>query len=442
MKILLIQAPLGRPEPVIYPAGLSYLAGSLRNHEVVVTDPNLSGSPAEALALVSSLQPDLIGVSLRNIDSQMLRDLALYLPPFYNLISSIKTLRPNVPVVVGGAAYSLFPIDLMASAPEIDVGVYLEGELTLRELAEGGDPSKVKGVFYRQGDEVLFTGNRKFRGFHELPKPAWDIVSPQPYAPYPWAVGVQTKRGCSRHCSYCTYPLLNGRIMRCRSPQEVVDEIELLATDYGIKEFMFIDPVFNNPPAHAEAIVRELLRRSLLLRWTAYFSEKQLTRNFADLAISAGCREFAFSPDGTTAATLKALGKDTSPGDFERVLRILDKTPGMKISAGFFMNPPDNHGAAFLRLLSLFFRCKVLRRSKVAGFILACPRVEPQTELERRARAEGIIPAGVSLLPRSVAELRKLFYHNRKTPYAEWAFQAYIMIWKVNRWLRTRLING
>ena len=77
--------------------------------------------------------------------------------------------------------------------------------------------------------------------------------------------GVQTKRGCSMKCIYCTYPILEGRTLRIRPAARVGDELEHLAETYGVAEVFFTDNVFNNgstqtvnqPPApSATAIVQ------------------------------------------------------------------------------------------------------------------------------------------------------------------------------------------
>ena len=52
---------------------------------------------------------------------------------------------------------------------------------------------------------------------------------------------IQTKRGCDRKCIYCTYPLIEGRKLRFRSPEKIVDEIDYIVNKLGIDYLHFSD---------------------------------------------------------------------------------------------------------------------------------------------------------------------------------------------------------
>lgn len=54
--------------------------------------------------------------------------------------------------------------------------------------------------------------------------------------------------------------------------KDIVDEIEVLFRDYGIRLFQSLnDPVVNMPSEHLDAICREVLRRDLDIQWTGFF---------------------------------------------------------------------------------------------------------------------------------------------------------------------------
>ena len=72
MKVLLIQAPQGLKEQkeLAFPLGLAYLATALKNHEPTVFDPNITKQPFNEMEkILKKTTPDVIGVSLRNIDT-------------------------------------------------------------------------------------------------------------------------------------------------------------------------------------------------------------------------------------------------------------------------------------------------------------------------------------------------------------------------------------
>jgi anaerobic magnesium-protoporphyrin IX monomethyl ester cyclase len=72
MRVLLLNSYLGSrsSEPIVFPLGLAYLASTLREHELLCWDPNIVEAPFTELAsILDRFVPEVIGLSLRNIDS-------------------------------------------------------------------------------------------------------------------------------------------------------------------------------------------------------------------------------------------------------------------------------------------------------------------------------------------------------------------------------------
>jgi anaerobic magnesium-protoporphyrin IX monomethyl ester cyclase len=269
VRVLLIQAPLGRKQKPVYPLGLAYVADALPDqHEVQILDANLLTQP-EIQETIARLRPDLIGLGLRNVDTTQSHDRFSYFRHFPPFVSWMKQLSIKSPLVVGGSGFSLFPREVMEACPEIDFGVELEGEATFPALLERlNHPESVPGVYYRGGGEVRHSGTPDLPDFAALPSPH-RILDPRPYQEEAFQLGIQTKRGCAHRCLYCTYPSLNGRKIRQRHPRLVVNDLQHLAMKQGIKRFAFADSIFNEPREHAEQICREMVQRSLGLKWTA-----------------------------------------------------------------------------------------------------------------------------------------------------------------------------
>ena len=78
---------------------------------------------------------------------------------------------------------------------------------------------------------------------------------------------IQTKRGCPFNCIYCTYPVIQGKKVRMRSPENVCSEIESLLED-GVDNIFIVDNEFNYPVEHAQAICREIIHRDLSVKWS------------------------------------------------------------------------------------------------------------------------------------------------------------------------------
>jgi anaerobic magnesium-protoporphyrin IX monomethyl ester cyclase len=414
LRVLLVQAYLGRFEEGgnVFPLGLCYIATALKGHDVRIFDPNTSKVPYDELkAQLITFVPDVIGISLRNIDTTQIRDLFYYFKTIRPTINVIKEINPLIRIVIGGSGFSMFARKIMERFPEIDFGVYLEGDESMPELLSNlNRPDDVKGIFIRKGTSVVFTGQRPFPNLARLSIPRRDLVDIRKYDhPIYTTIGVQTKRGCPLCCAYCSYPFLNGREVRTRSAELIADEIEDLVNNYNIKRFMFTDSIFNIPEQHAENICQEIIRRGLNVEWSAWYNVKGLSEEMVKLAVDAGCTNFSFSPDAASDPSLKALGKNFTEEDLIRVIKLLRKTVGVRVEFNFFCTPPKQNFIGFLKVLRLFLTINFLFRGR-AVVNLSWIRIEPETSICGVAIKDGIIDSKTELLPDEERDLAGLFY--------------------------------
>jgi radical SAM superfamily enzyme YgiQ (UPF0313 family) len=436
MRLLLVQTYLGRKEKPVFPLGLAYLAAACEDHEVQVLDQNVEEDPWGSLQeRIGSVQPEVIGFSLRNIDTTQFRDPYLYYPALVRAVGVARSCSPEVPIVIGGPGFSMFPEQVMRLVPDVAYGVYLEGEETLPKLLlRLCDPASVPGVYYRRDGNIVFSGPAKAPDFARF-SPRRDLFSLERYRDQLDAVGIEAKRGCPLRCLYCSYPHLNGARPRVRAPEAVVEELKDLQDRYGVSSVMFVDPVFNLPANHAEAICREILRKRLSVTWSAWFLEAGLTEKFVTLAIEAGCRCFSFSPDALSDSALKVLGKGLTKDDVYRVRDMARRIPEMRISCNFFLNPPNQTLGGFLRTVGFAIRTKMLLKSRVDGILMGAARIEPHTALHRLAVKQGYLSETDDLWARTPQELMRYFYGNPATRYLDPLLHVYVGLWRARSWL-------
>jgi len=398
MRVLLVQSYLGDNEAPVYPIGLASLAASLTpEHAVSLFDPNVSEKPFEGIReRIVSFQPDVVGVSLRNIDSTNKRRVVDYFPLFQQVLSVVRK-NSDVPLVVGGSGFSMFAQEIMEREAVIDLGLYLEGEETFKGLLQRLDaPESCPSVYFRKEGKILFSGQGPLLSPAEVKLPRRDLIDPKLYRKNRDAMGVETKRGCPLNCVYCVYGFLNGKPYRLRDPEQVVEDIESLAKQGGDR-FTFVDSVFNLPREHAASICRLLVERKNRLRWSAWFSEKGMDRDFLQLAKAAGCDHVIFSPDGYRDDVLQRLGKVQSTQDIHRAFQVVSSFPDVEVSYNFFKNPPGQNLRNFLGAALFCLRGK----QKLGGRFhveLSSLRIEPHTRLYKIAVQEGIIQEGQSVL--------------------------------------------
>jgi radical SAM superfamily enzyme YgiQ (UPF0313 family) len=156
--------------------------------------------------------------------------------------------------------------------PSLDVVVRGEGENTIPELVDKDNKnlSGIKGIAFRDDGRIVLTEPRPYiQDLDALPFPAWDLVDLKLYARFRSmaSVGLRkymtifTSRACPYRCIYCHN--LFGKNYRTRSPENVLNEMEILVKDHGVEEFEILDDIFNLDIPRAHAICDLIIKKKL-----------------------------------------------------------------------------------------------------------------------------------------------------------------------------------
>jgi len=401
--------PVGDPE-ISFPLGLAYIASMLRDHEVYIFDSNVVNNPlVELRKIIEKVNPDLVGVSLRNIDGQLSFNVCSYYEPFVSMIRIIKEAAPSSRLIVGGTGFTIFYEEIMRRNPEIDFGVVGNGEVAIVNLLKNLDhPERVKNLVFRSGGEIRFTGIEVLTDLDSLPKPSLEGFDISKHRQFPYSMGIESKRGCVFNCVYCVYPHLQGRNVRLKSPRKVVDEIEELVNDWGITHFFLVDPIFNFPFNHGKEICQEIIKRKLEIKWRAWFRPDFVNTKFIGETLKAGCDIFDFSPDGACDEALKVLGKNMKVSDIEKAIRLIRETGDAKVGFNFMYDLPQANMQQLLSLTRLI--PKILRacQGKVRYLSLTKIRIYPRTLIHKVALSEGKIDENTDLIS-------PVYYHSNSS---------------------------
>ena len=136
--------------PVV-PVGLGGVAAATEKagHEVTLLDlMNVSHTEAAIKKTLEEFGPHVIGISVRNIDDQVMAGPRFFLDQVRPVISRCRALS-DAPIVLGGAGYSIFPERALAYLGA-DMGIQGEGEMAfpalLTLMEQGADLSEAPGL--------------------------------------------------------------------------------------------------------------------------------------------------------------------------------------------------------------------------------------------------------------------------------------------------------
>jgi radical SAM superfamily enzyme YgiQ (UPF0313 family) len=432
MRVLLVQAVSTHDcGEVVFPLGLARLAAAIgREHEVQGLDLNLDPFPWPGLVrTLDAFRPDVVGISFRNLDP-LAGNLISFVPHLKTLGILIRQHAPEATVALGGSAFTLFAQRLMEEVPEVDVAVSGEADaafpLLLQNLAtpgavpgalwrtdgawEPGPPARIAAGLrrrdrVRRGGGVCTANEPQIvycRDLDSLPLPDWRAFAPAYYQNqnrYVAFMGVETKRGCPNNCRYCLYPVLQGSRLRLRSPERIVDELETLQHDFGIRNVHFTDAVVNQPEDHLRAICEEILRRGVEIGWTGFFREDTLSEKELELYSKAGLLTLYFSADGASDYTLRLLGKNLT---MEQVLHAgkLAAQSGILSVYHFLVNLPGESRRSVEQAYRLLDKLFSLHASKanLGAVVINNLRLYPGTPLTEKILRDRLIDPGLDLL--------------------------------------------
>ncbi len=378
MKILLISSNVTVSPYPVYPLGVSMIASALAGagHEVRQFDFLEQNSSLEALAQeIESFGPQLIGISVRNIDNVNLMNEQYYIGIVKDIVIRAKEVS-EAKVILGGAGFSLIP-DLILLETGADYGVVGEGEMLMVRFAENA----ARGIYPEErliGPEIGLSGT-------EIVSARYDEKLMEYYLHSGNIASIQTKRGCTQKCVYCSYPVLEGSSIRTRDVRAVVNDIELLRDQYKAKYIFFIDSVFNDAEGAYLEVLEEMRRRNINIPWTGFFKPEGLNDEIVGLMKATGLIAVEIGSDAACDITLRGLGKRFS---FKNVIECNDifSSFGIATSHYFMFGGPGETQETVLEGIE---NIKALK--KCVSFIFMGIRILPNTTLARIALKEKVL---------------------------------------------------
>ncbi len=397
MRVLLISANREEINMLTWPLGLACVAAATQKagHDVNLLDLIEAHDPATALKeAIREFHPDVIGISVRNIDDQNMEQPQFLLEEVKEVIAACRALS-KAPIVLGGAGYSIFPESSLEYLGA-DLGIQGEGETAfpelLKRMEEGLDFSGVPGLY------VFTAGPRGERVFawelDEFPLPDTRLLSAARHRDKEFWLPVQTRRGCPMNCSYCSTAVIEGCAIRKRSPEAVIKWLGECAAA-GFRRFYFVDNTFNLPPSYARMLCSELVEANLDIAWRCILYPVEIDEELIRLMAKAGCVEVSLGFESGHELILHGMNKHFKPEDVRHTSELLGKYGIRRIGFLLLGGPGETKESAQESLA--FADSLNLEAMKVSVGI----RIYPYTALADAALKEGVIaPDDDLLMPR------------------------------------------
>ena len=265
MRVLLLSMPDWfehmPPVAVRMPNGaLTSIAGNVDpHHEIAVADLILTqGRSRETVCrLMGELKPDVVGFSVMTFQRRTAE----------RLLALVRELKPEAKVVVGGYDPSLAP-EAYLQMP-VDLIVRGEGEITFRELLralEHGDSvDHICGLSHRKSGGWIHNPDRTVTRLEndqiKLPNRNARVLSGYTLLGRQVDV-VETSRGCTYDCSFCSIIEMRGRNFHTYNFDRVLADIRD-ARDHGARTIFLVDDNITLNVQRFEALCRAIIQTKL-----------------------------------------------------------------------------------------------------------------------------------------------------------------------------------
>lgn len=371
------------------PLGVGYLAAFLEAHGHVVS---LVDAIAEQLDVsraaeaVVAQQPDLVGISSFT---------TLTPNTAYALAGELKTRLPETTIVMGGPHVTSFARAVLDECPHVDVLVPGDAEPVLKELVDrlehGRAYTDLRGILYRgpSGETVATPPAEPVKDIDQFPHPSRHIFKHELYCPLPSlsarrpATSMITSRGCLwAKCRFCYQGGEYAVPYRRRSPDNVVDEMEQLVRDWGIRNIVFWDDNFCVMSQWIDRFCALLDKARLDVIWSVLGRADTVTPEMLKRMAASGCYSIQFGIESGSSEILKLINKGHTPDQCRNAVRWA-KEAGLDTRAFFVLGFPRE--TPEMSRQTIRFACEL----NIDYVVFFAYHVDPGTALEEVALREG-----------------------------------------------------
>jgi len=333
MRVLLIN-PNRYKSPPVPPIGLEHIAASLdkEGHEAEILDLCFSENPFGDLdRMMRSFKPDIVGVTVRNVDSVLFQTNEFFLDQIKCVIDYVKS-GYGVKVIIGGAGVSANPQGILEYL-NADYAVSGPGEDIIYELLDKIRTAENVGqVHYRKYTYDISCPRRPgkidYRKYYELGGVG----------------GFETHKGCGSSCVYCLEA--NTRVSFKSIPDVIAEIKDLVAA--GFDRLHLCDPEFNEDVDYCIDFCTALKNANPGMHWAVYMKPANYNKKLFRLMNETGVSLITLTVDSWKKCSLYY-------SDIEKII-FTAKSCGLKIVVDFLTGFPDEDEDTLIWYLNMFRR--------------------------------------------------------------------------------------
>ncbi len=234
------------------PLGLGYLASALMKNGIKVDIKDClknNCSIKEVVEDVKERNVKCLGINVCTNEAGWAKKCA----------KAVKT-NTSAKIIVGGPHPTGLKEKIFLDFKNIDFAVYSEGEVALPRLVRlvlqneltQTNLENIPNLIWKRGESIIINPWRLEEDLDKIDFPAWQLINPTSYPRRPHGgfsrafpiAPIITTRGCPFRCKFCSAFLMAGARVRQRSIKNILEELNILANNYGVKEIHIEDDNF------------------------------------------------------------------------------------------------------------------------------------------------------------------------------------------------------
>ena len=285
-----------------------------------------------------------------------IRDLRNYEPDFLvlnvasttlekdlSILSAARDLLDDTVVIVKGAIFNFSSYSIMQKYPEIDVALRGEIEDAFDEIIQYNNFKDIKGITYQIDDKIISTADRELPdNIDNLPILDRQLIDnsfyQRPDTKKPQTI-IRVSKGCPNHCFFCLASPLNGKIVRYRSPELILEEIKECVTLYNIRDFIFWSDIFNLNKEWVQKLCRLIIESNLKINFSADTRADSVDIETLNLMKKAGCNLISMGVESGSQELLDKMGKKITLEQVKKTVSMINRA-GIQIYAYYVIGLP------------------------------------------------------------------------------------------------------